>query len=260
MTLSDIITSQEHLFYYANRMVRVEDGIDGYAIDIAQKVTVRKNDNFSYNGFEFLIYNLYQSSTPELCNGIRQTEISKDNLSEVSFVGKGYSSNGVPLNDLCGFFKYEEMLFQYSKGKVGNNMLSKYENVFADKKGLFSLTKCSIDNFLMDTLPLISTNRSEESIHWEKIRCIVLSYYFKKNQFTCFDANLVTQDEWASIETDSFCFDKHEILHILEMVCDSVFYNYSLAKRTQDDAHAKSDINKLLLYQRAYYYVYSTLL
>lgn len=260
MKLSGIISSQEHLFYYANRMVRVEDGIDGYAIDIAQKVTVRKNDNFAYDGFEFLIYNLYQSSTPELCNGIRQTEITRDNLSEVSFVGKGYSSNGVPLNNLCGFFIYDEMLFQYSKGKVGNNMLSKYENVFADKKGLFSLTKSSIDSFLIDTLPLISTNRSKESIYWEKIRYIILSCYIKKNQFTHFDANLVTQDEWAAIERDSFCFDKHEILHLLEMVCDSVFYNYSLAKRTQDDAHASSDINKLLLYQRAYYYVYSTLL
>lgn len=260
MKLSGIILSQEHLFYYANRMVRVEDGIDGYAIDIAQKVTVRKNDNFAYDGFEFLIYNLYQSSTPELCNGIRQTEITRDNLSEVSFVGKGYSSNGVPLNNLCGFFKYEEMLFQYSKGKVGNNMLSKYENVFADKKGMFSLAKSSIENFLMDTLPLISTNRSKESIYWEKIRYIVLSYYFKNNQITHFDANLITQDEWTAVERDSFCFDKHEILHLLEMVCDSVFYNYSLAKRTQDDAHANSDINKLLLYQRAYYYVYSTLL
>lgn len=258
MTLSDVVTSQEHLFYYANRMVRVEDGIDVYSIDIAQKVAVRKNDNFAFNGFEFLIYNLYQGPNPELCNGIRQTEIRKDALFEVSFVGKGYSSNGVSLSDLCGFFKYDEMLFQYSKGKVGNNMLSKYENVFVDKTGLFSFTKNGIDKFLMETLPLITTNRNGESIYWEKIRYIILSYYIQKNLIR-FDANLVTRNEWEAAETYAFCFDKHEILHVLETVCDSAFYNYSLAKRAQDEASAISVLKKLLLYQRAYYYVYSTL-
>ena len=83
---------------------------------------------------------------------------------------------------------------------------------------------------------------------------LILSYYIQKNLLKHFDVNLVTQ-----AETDAFYFDKHEILHLLEMVCDSVFYNYSLAKRIQDVAHAISDFKKLLLYQRAYYYVYSTL-
>ena len=260
MNLSDLITSKAHLFYYANRMVRVENGIDGCSIDIAQKIAIRKNDNFDYNGFEFLIYNLYQGSKPELCNGIRQTSIIDDILSEITFVGKGYSSNGVPLDNLCGAVKYDDMLFQYSKGKVGNSIMSKYENIFADKAGIFSLTKSSIDNFLKTTLPLITTNRSGESIYWEKIRYIILSYYVQKNLWKYFDANIVTRDEWTAVERNTFCFDKLEMLHLMEMVCDSNFYNYSLSSRTNDEARIINYLQKLQLYQRAYYYVYSTLL
>ena len=139
-------------------------------------------------------------------------------------------------------------------------MLSKYENVFADKAGLLSLTKRSIEMFLKDTLPLITSNRSGDSNYWERIRYIILSYYKQKNLWTHLDANHVMRDEWTAVETHALSFNVIEILYLLEKVCDTVFYNYSLAKRTQDEAHAMHDLQKLLLYQRAYYYVYSTLL
>lgn len=258
--LSLITSDNLHIFYYSDKMVKEIEGVDNISSDIVQKITIRKNTDFHEFGYEFLIYNLYQDSEPELCNGIRQTKIIKDNEFVLDFTGKGYSSNGVPLNGLCGNLKYRNLLFQYSKGRMGNNFLSKYKNFFADKGNIFIPYKENIEDLLRITIPFVTSHRCADSIYWEKIRYLIITYYKSKGYWNSRDQELISEIEWNSIGKFSGKIIPNEILSTLERTCDNLFHSIYYTKRRQDASNALQLTNTLLLCQRAYYYIFYTLL
>lgn len=258
-SLSEITSRDLHIFYYSHKMMKETMMGDIDPVNIAQKITIRKNNNFAGSGYEFLIYNLYQSTVPELCNGIRQTIVTKEDNNVIEFDGTGYSSNGVSLSNLCGHFNYKNLLFQYSKGVQGKGFYSKYVNFFADKSDIFVPNKKNVEDFLRETIEYVTTRRSSGSYYWEQMRYIIVTYFLEKGYWKSWNSDIITEFEWtnAGLLSD---IDPFEVLQLVEGACDQIYHNINYARRNGDAMKAAALTNALLMYQRVYYYIFYTLL
>ena len=220
-SVTKLISSKAHLFYYSFRQVR--DKYSGITeVNAANKITIRKNDDYLSNGLEFLVYNCALSPKPELCGGIRYTSIVKDTVNRVDFYGKGYSGNGFPLNDRMGVFTYEYGFPELVVGKTNERNIYSYYNVYGKYgKDTFLITHESIREFIASTDEWVDGQAYNPfSNSWQAIRAFVLDYYSRVYGMSRSDFPGTSQIEWMNKEKTTEIIDPLALLKQLEGACD----------------------------------------
>lgn len=224
MMVSEFISTRVPLFYYSFTQKRIKENED-YEIHAANKITIRKHYDFKNNGLEILVYNCALNVVPELCEGIRQTEIDRETNEEIRFYGKGESGNGVPLANRFGIFFYKNNMPEYAFGRRDCKNIYIYQNCYKTYGcDVFHINEESVKEFLLTSRQLMDTTSIDTSV-WGDIRGIVLNYYAKLFNWDRNSLPFVYDIEWNSIDNIITPFDKIPILKMIEETCDEKVYD-----------------------------------
>lgn len=260
---SDFISNKVPLFYYSFSQVRTKEH-DSYKIHAANKITIRKNDDFTSFGLEFLVYNCALSPNPELCDGIRTTLIARDTPQRIDFYGKGFSGNGIPLNNRMGSFFYEDDMPEVAFARTDIKDIYWYHNFYRQydtNHDIFTITPNSVQEFITSTNSTIQGQLYDPLQNsWHAIRAFVLNYYSKKYRMSQNDFRGVSFEEWTKKDNTTRLIDCHSLLKQLETLCDEKVYDAYQDYRNSDEIAFKKKIEGMASLVGTYYILYRTIL
>lgn len=258
MLTSKFISARVPLFYYSFTQKRIKESGD-YEIHAANKITIRKHFNYENDGLEILVYNCALNVVPELCEGIRQTDIVSEKNEEIRFFGKGISGNGIPLTNRFGTFFYRNNMPEYAFGLRDCKNIYIYRNFYKTYgDDVFVINEESVKEFLLTSRQLMDTTPIDTSI-WVEIRCIVLSYYAKLYNWERNSLPFVYDMEWNSIDNIITPFDKIPILEMIEETCDEKVYDAYQDYRKGNEILFRKKIESMVSLLGTYYLLYRTL-
>lgn len=257
--ISSFISNKTPLIYYSYRQIINENG-GRREINAANKITVRKHDNYSENGLEFLIYNCALSPEPEICNGIRQTKIIRDE-ERIDFEGKGVSGNGIPLNNIYGVFTNDKGMLVLTTAKKNRNYIYHYLNCYCDEdKDIFHIDMEHISEFFRSTFRFLKGMPHDSYNTWFAARACVLNHYYKKMKWQNCPFSDVSMIELDNMHNDFNETMKKSLLKIFENALDNHFYEAYQYYRNGDKISFQQKLNAMLPLQGVYYLIYSTLI
>lgn len=255
MMLSLKISEKAPLIYYSYQQVINEDD-NIREINAANKITIRKHADYSNNGLELLIYNCALGPYPELCNGIRQTDIVADNV-RIDFEGKGLSGNGVPLNNLYGCFLNNKGMLELVTAKKNRKYSYHYLNCYRNEHpDVFVIDVKHLDAFFRSTFELLDDYEPFNT--WIMIRICLLEYYTKKGM--CLSKSNFFSEEWAQRNITMSDDVKILLLKDFEEILDLRFYEAFKLFRKGDHFKFQKAMDDMIMFQGVYYLIYSTLL
>lgn len=212
----ELISDKAPLFYYSFRQVRTtNDGKEEY--HDANKVVIRKNEDYLNEGLQFIIYNIHQYGNHLQSDGITQTLIDKDTFERIDFYGKGVDSNRF------GVFLYKKDLPEVAFAFKGERNILWYLNFYSDyNDDVFEISRLGVAEFIRSTsLMLQGTTYNPLQNTWHAIRAFVLSYYSDLYGMSRFDFPGVSAEEWNKKESTIELIDCISLLSQLEGLCDS---------------------------------------
>lgn len=259
---TDFISSKAPLFYYSFRQVRTKDS-GSSEVHAANKITIRKNDDFDSNGLEFLVYNCALSAEPELCDGIRYTSIDRDASRRVDFYGKGVSSNGVPLNNRMGVFQYYDDMPEVAFARIDMKNIYSYHNFYKPYDtghDIFAINQSSVQEFIASTGGMLQGHPYDPLRNtWHAIRAFVLNYYSKQYCMSQFEFRGVSTEEWGKKEYATNLLDCFSLLKQLEALCDEKVFDAYQDYRNGNEMMFKRKLEGMVSLLGTYYILYRTL-
>ena len=258
-----LISSKAPLFYYSFQQVRTKDN-DISEVHAANKVTIRKNDDFVSNGLEFLVYNCALSPIPELCDGIRYTKIDRDNLRRVEFYGKGVSGNGIPLNNRMGVFQYQDDMPEVAFARTDMKNIYSYHNFYKPyntNHDVFAISPSAVQEFIASTGSMLQGQPYDPLRNiWHAIRAFVLNYYSVKFGMSAFDFRGVSSEEWDKKDKATGLLDNISLLKQLEALCDEKVFDAYKDYRNGKEVLFKRKLEGMVSIIGTYYILYRTLI
>lgn len=259
---TDLISSKAPLIYYSFRQVRTKDN-GSSEVHAANKVTIRKNDDYVSNGLEFLVYNCALSSTPELCDGIRYTIIDRDAIRRVDFYGKGVSSNGIPLNNRMGVFQYQDDMPEVAFARTDMKNIYSYHNFYKPyntNHDVFAISPSGVQEFIASTSSMLQGQPYDPLRNtWHAIRAFVLNYYSNKYGMSVCDFMGVSSEEWNKKEITTGILDRISLLKQLEALCDEKVFDAYQDYRSGNENLFKRKLEGMVSILGTYYILYRTL-
>lgn len=259
---TDYISSKAPLIYYSFRQVRTTDS-GSSEVHAANKITIRKNNEFDSNGLEFLVYNCALSVEPELCDGIRYTSIDRDFSSRVDFYGKGVSSNGVPLNNRMGVFLYQNDMPEVGFARTDMKNIYFYLNFYKTydtDNDLFVINQRSVQEFIASIGRMLQGQPYDPLNNiWYAIRAFVLNYYSKQYRMSQYEFRGVTTEEWSKKENATNLLNCCNLLKRLESLCDEKVFDAYQDYRYGNEMMFKRKLEGMVSLLGTYYILYRTL-
>lgn len=252
---TDLISKKAPLFYYSFRQVRTtNNGSEEY--HGANKVLIRKNEDYPNNGLQFLIYDSSDYGFSWQSDGICQTIIDRDTNDQVDFYGKGDDC------DKYGVFLYKKALPEIAFATKGEKNILWYLNFYSEyNDDVFEISKPGISEFIRSTsssLQRIPYNPLQNT--WFAIRAFVLSYYSKLYNMNRYDFPGVGIEEWEGKESSINLIDCISLLSQLEAFCDSRAFEALTERQKGNNQLFMRKMEQMVDAIGTYYILYRTLL
>ena len=253
------VRNQAPLIYYSYRQI-IEEEFNTREVNAANKITIRKHSNFEEDGLEFLVYNCALSSTPDLCNGVRQTSIL-NNGECVDFRGKGLSSNGIPLDNVYGCFFDREGMLELVTAKTNRKYIYRYLNCYRQEHHIvFAKSLAHITEFFRSTYQLLCEETYDPFNNvWFGTRACVLSYYSEAlNWYTC-PFPFASDEEWEYMHQVASDELRLKLLSHFEKTLDMRFYDAFQHFKEGNKMVFRKELDKMIVFLGVYYLLYDTL-
>lgn len=256
--ISSTISSEAPLIYYSYSQV-IQEEYANREINAANKITIRKHNDYKNNGIEFLIYNCALNPIPELCNGIRQTYIINDH-DKIDFEGKGLSGNGIPLTNLYGCFFNNKGMLELITAKKNRTYIYHYLNCYRNEHPeVFNIDMKHVHEFFRSTYNNLRQISAGPDNFWIKIRACILNYYQNKYNWTTCPLP-VFPIEWDYMKKIDFKKMRITLLKDIEGDMDKMFFEaFQYFKKGEHDIFQRK-LDSMIAFQGIYYLLYQTLL
>lgn len=213
--LTELISEKAPLFYYSFRQVRsTNNGLEEYRA--ANKITIRKNENFRKNGLQFVVYDSSDCGFQWQSDRINQTLIDRDFSERIDFYGKGDDKNRF------GMFLCKKGLPEVAFATNGEKNGLWYLNFYSEyNDDVFEISRLGVVEFIRSTSSILQGvpyNPLQNT--WFVIRAFVLSYYSKLYLMNRCDFLGVSAEEWEKKEVTIGLIDCVKLLSQLESMCD----------------------------------------
>lgn len=253
--ISTTLSHKAPLIYYSFTQI-IQEEYGTREIHAANKISIRKHDDYDKDGIELLMYNCALSPKSELCNGIRQTHIVEDSH-QINFHGKGLSGNGVPLNNLIGCYFNKNGMIEVITGKTTRKYIYHYLNCYRDEHPeVFNVN--NLDNvfeFLRSTKELLQDIPYDINNPWYRARACVISHYGKRSLIPHIFS---IEKRYEDVQIKESV--KVALLKLFEEQLDGKFHEAYQHYRNNEEFIFKQKLNGMIDLLGVYYLIYNTLL
>ncbi len=252
---TEFISDKAPLFYYSFRQIRItNDGREEYYD--ANKVTIRRNEDFKDDGLQITIYNVVRYGEHWKCDGIKQTQIDRDTFDRVDFYGKGEDNNRL------GVLLYKKALPEVAFAFKGEKNILWYFNFYSEyNDDVFEISRSGVAEFIRTTsVPLqgVPYNPLQNTMY--AVRAFVLSYYSKLYNMNKYDFSGVSAEEWNNKETTIDLIDCVNLLSQLESLCDTRMHEALYEYQRGNTQIFKYKMEHMVDLVGTYYILYRTIL
>lgn len=253
--VTNYISDKAPLFYYSFRQVRTtNEGREEY--HDANKVTIRKNEDYRNDGLQFIIYSVIQYGEHWQSDGINQTLIDRDTFDRVDFYGKGEDSSRL------GVFLYKKNLPEVAFAVKGEKNILWYLNFYSEyNNDVFEISQSGVAEFIRSTsFALQETPYNPFQNTMYAIRAFVLSYYSKLYNMNRYNFPGVSAEEWNKMETTIGLIDNVNLLSQMETLCDSKMHEALHEYHRGNTQLFKYKMEHMVDLIGTYYILYQTIL
>lgn len=253
--LSELISNKQHLFYYSFRQVRTTD-IGREETRVANKILIRKNDDFCNEGLQFIIHNFDQEGNECPYDEIMKTKIEMDSTERIDFYGKGKDS------DRIGVLLYKKDKPELAFAKSNERNIIWYLNFYSGyNDDVFEISRQSVVEFISSTsqqMHNVPYNPLQNT--WQAIRAFVLSYYSKLYHMNINSFPHVTIEEWDKKDIAVDLIDNINLLTQIERTCDERMLEAHKERQRGNELLFKQKMEKMVDLIGTYYILYRTIL
>lgn len=253
--ITELISDKAPLFYYSFKQVRTSnEGIEEY--HDANKVTIRKSEDYKNDGLQFIIYNAIQFGEHWQSDGINKTLIDRDTFDRVDFYGKDEDCGRL------GVFLYKKNLPEVAFAFKGEKNILWYLNFYSDyNDDVFEISPSGVVEFIRSTsLALQGTPYNPLQNTMYAIRAFVLSYYSALYNMNRYNFPGVSAEEWNKKETTVKLIDCVNLLSQLENLCDSKMHEALNERHRGNIQMFKDKMEHMVDLIGTYYILYRTIL